>query len=180
MKNLLIFWLMLGMAYQTLQAQQFAGQGTMEINFLEGSHVVHSLRTDQLVVQYDADQQVLRFMVKPGAFAVGASPFDQSVVEDVLQSPANRLMMIQAMGLALPTTGTDPQSLSSSFRVGYQSRNLELPGVLALTPASDGFHLKAELVTSLDALGLYLPAAFQDELSTDLQLNLTGLNLTER
>lgn len=164
----------------TLMAQQYNGQGTLEINFLEGSKIVHTISTDQLVASYDADQELFRLLLKPAALSVGANAFDQSVVEEVLQSRANRLMMIQASDLVIPQNPATKQSMGGSYSISYQGLDVELPGVLSVTPATNGLGLELELTTSLEQLGLYLPEDFQESLSSNIQFRILNVNLTHR
>ncbi|MEM9986628.1 MAG: hypothetical protein AAF804_16175, partial [Bacteroidota bacterium] len=58
-----IFFFLLGtLVCFSLSAQTYQGNGEIQWNFLKGGSMAHSLSTDQLVVTYKADQDLLQLL----------------------------------------------------------------------------------------------------------------------
>ena len=163
----------------SLSAQTYQGNGEIQWNFLKGGSMAHSLSTDQLVVKYQADQDLLQLMVKPMAFSKDGSSLDKEILTEVLQAPANRLMVltIRPAGINEAIIGQSTKSLAAEVNLRYNSQALDFPAILTIKPQTEGFELGLEMMSSLTELGLPLQSSYQELLSESLQIMVPGVSL---
>ncbi|MEM9986125.1 MAG: hypothetical protein AAF804_13615, partial [Bacteroidota bacterium] len=101
------------------------------------------------------------------------------ILTEVLQAPANRLMVltISPAGIQEIISEQSTKSIAAEVNLRYNSQAIDFPAVLTIKPLTEGFELGLEMMSSLTELGLPLQASYRELLSESLQIMVPGINL---